>query len=155
MINEFRGKNLFLSNFYPFVGGQTVPVEPPAPILWKGQSYLTREHLYQAAKTTNVAEVGRIRRASSPALAKLLGKRCTLRAGFAEMQLDIMEQIVAAQFVQHPYLALRLLRTEDQELLEGNRWGDTFWGVDLRTQPAQGLNHLGKIHMKVRKFLAH
>ena len=71
------------------------------------------------------------------------------------MQLEIMEHIIAAQFVQHPYLPLRLLRTEDQELLEGNRWGDTFWGVDLRTHPAQGHNHLGKVHMKVREFLAH
>ena len=155
MINEFRGKNLFLSSFFPFVGSERTPAEPPAPILWKGQSYLTREHLYQAAKTTNLDEVGRIRSASSPALAKYLGKHCTLRPGFVEMQLDIMEQIVTAHFMQHPYLALRLLRTEDQELVEGNCWGDTFWGVDLRTQPAQGLNHLGKIHMKVRKFLRH
>ncbi len=156
MINEFRGANLFLSNFYPFIAGQTVPVEPPAPILWKGKSYLTREHLYQAATTTNLDEVARIRRASSPALAKLLGGRCTLRPGFdKQMMLDVMEQVVMAQFIQHPYLALRLLRTDDQELIEGNYWGDTFWGVDLRTHPPRGENHLGKIHMKARKLLRH
>ena len=155
MINEFRGKSLFLSNFFPFIRGQTIPVEPPAPILGKGQSYLTREHLYQAAKTANLDEVARIRRASSPALAKLLGGRCTLRPGFDKMQLDVMEQVVMAQFIQHPYLALRLLRTGDEELVEGNNWADTFWGVDLRTQPARGKNHLGKIHMNVRKLLRH
>lgn len=66
-----------------------------------------------------------------------------------------MEQIVTAKFVQNPYLALQLLRTGSEDLAEGNWWGDTFWGVDLRTQPAQGQNHLGKIHMKVRKLLAH
>lgn len=39
-----------------------------------------------------------------------------------------------------------LLRTGEQDLIEGNDWGDTFWGVD------QGIgdNHLGKILMQVR-----
>ncbi len=36
-------------------------------------------------------------------------------------------------------------------LQEGNRWGDTFWGVDLRT--GKGENKLGKILMRVRKEL--
>jgi hypothetical protein len=36
-------------------------------------------------------------------------------------------------------------------LVEGNRWGDQFWGVDLRT--GLGENHLGKILMKVRDEL--
>ena len=34
----------------------------------------------------------------------------------------------------------------------GNTWGDTCWGVDLRT--GQGENHLGRILMKVREELA-
>jgi ribA/ribD-fused uncharacterized protein len=155
MINEFRGKNLFLSSFFPYVGNQREPVEAPAPILWKGKLYTTREHLYQAAKTTFVEEVARIRNAETPALAKTLGKRCTLRPGFNQMRLQVMEQIITAQYTQHPFLALRLLRTEDQELVEGNRWGDTFWGVDLRSNPPQGQNHLGKLQMKVRRLLQH
>lgn len=34
-------------------------------------------------------------------------------------------------------------------LVEGNSFGDTFWGVDART--GKGENHLGKILMKVRE----
>ena len=37
----------------------------------------------------------------------------------------------------------------DAELIEGNTWHDTFWGVDLKT--GEGENHLGKILMALRK----
>jgi len=42
-----------------------------------------------------------------------------------------------------------LLATEDWELIEGNTWNDSFWGVCQR----KGENHLGKILMKIRKEL--
>ena len=37
------------------------------------------------------------------------------------------------------------------ELVEGNTWGDMYWGVDLHTM--KGQNKLGKILMKVRNEL--
>ena len=40
-----------------------------------------------------------------------------------------------------------LLSTEDSSLVEGNDWNDKFWGVCQ----GKGLNHLGRILMKVRK----
>jgi len=42
-----------------------------------------------------------------------------------------------------------LLDTGDQELVEGNTWNDTFWGVCR----GEGQNNLGKILMKVRMEL--
>ena len=42
-----------------------------------------------------------------------------------------------------------LLLTGDQEIIEENYWGDTFWGVCR----GKGQNHLGKILMKVRDEL--
>ena len=59
-----------------------------------------------------------------------------------------MEEIVRAKFGQNPVLADKLLATGDTLLIEGNTWGDKFWGVDTRV--GQGENHLGKILMKVR-----
>ena len=41
-----------------------------------------------------------------------------------------------------------LVATGDRELIEGNTWGDTFWGVDKNT--GQGENHLGRILMELR-----
>jgi len=39
-----------------------------------------------------------------------------------------------------------LLQTGDEELIEGNKWGDRFWGVCK----GKGKNNLGKILMKIR-----
>ena len=41
----------------------------------------------------------------------------------------------------------KLLDTGDTELIEGNNWHDTFWGVCK----GKGQNNLGKILMEVRK----
>jgi hypothetical protein len=46
-------------------------------------------------------------------------------------------------------LRQKLLATEDAILIEGNTWGDTFWGVCKGV----GKNHLGKILMAIRKEL--
>jgi predicted NAD-dependent protein-ADP-ribosyltransferase YbiA (DUF1768 family) len=59
-----------------------------------------------------------------------------------------MEQVIRAKFTQNPVLATRLLATGSMPLVEGNTWGDTFWGVDART--GKGGNHLGEILMAIR-----
>ena len=48
-----------------------------------------------------------------------------------------------------PELAEKLLATGEAELIEGNSWGDTTWGVykDI------GENRLGKLLMQVRQEL--
>lgn len=39
--------------------------------------------------------------------------------------------------------------TGDAELIEGNNWGDTFWGVCN----GRGENMLGKLLMEIRDYL--
>ena len=56
-----------------------------------------------------------------------------------------MLSIVRAKF-ENAYLRRRLIATGDAELMEGNDWGDRFWGVCR----GKGENRLGKILMKVR-----
>ena len=51
--------------------------------------------------------------------------------------------------MQHPELAEALLRTDDCELIEGNTWGDRYWG----TVDGYGENQLGQILMDIRKKL--
>lgn len=41
----------------------------------------------------------------------------------------------------------KLLATRDRMLIEGNDWGDTFWGM----VDGEGENNLGKILMRVRE----
>ena len=42
-----------------------------------------------------------------------------------------------------------LLATGDAELIEGNNWGDTYWGKCN----GQGLNRLGILLMQIRDYI--
>lgn len=138
-INEFTGGYRFLSNFYPAV------------LTWEGQTYLNSEAAFQAAKVLTAEERAPFA-ALDPSAAKRMGRRVPLRPDWEQVKDGVMEQVVRAKFTQNEYLGRMLLATGDAELIEGNRWGDTCWGVDLRT--GKGENRLGKILMKIRAELA-
>jgi len=139
MIKEFQGKYRFLSNFFP------------SEIWLDEERYPTVEHAYQASKTLNLAERALVGTAVSPGQAKRRGQRMTLREDWEDVKISIMKSLVEQKFTRHPDLKKQLLATENQVLQEGNRWNDTFWGVDLITE--LGSNHLGRILMNVRKKL--
>ena len=83
--------------------------------------------------------------------AKRRGRQVKLRPDWESVRLSVMARVVGAKFMQNPNLAVRLVATGMMPLVEGNIWGDTFWGVDART--GNGENHLGKILMNVREDL--
>ena len=60
----------------------------------------------------------------------------------------LMRDFIRKKF-ESPFLADRLIKTGDAELIYGNTWNDRFWGVCRGT----GENWLGKILMDVRKEL--
>ena len=68
-----------------------------------------------------------------PGKSKGVGRRVPLRPDWEEVKVGIMEEIIRAKFTQHPELAAMLLATGEKVLVEGNTWGDTCWGVDVRT----------------------
>lgn len=133
MIDYFSGQYKFLSNFYP------------APLTYAGDDYPSSEHAYQAMKSDDPAYRERVRRARTAGEAKRLGEDAVLRRGWDTTKLDMMLRIVRRKF-ENPELRRMLLATGDEELVEGNNWGDTFWGMCNGV----GDNHLGKILMKVR-----
>lgn len=139
VINSFRGEHGFLSNFYP------------AKVVYEGMEYPTSEHAFQAAKSPVTGVRMIIARASSPGDAKQLGRKIALRSDWENIKLQVMEDIVRAKFSQNADLRIMLVQgTGDAELIEGNTWGDEFWGVCN----GEGENHLGKILMEVRKELS-
>ncbi len=81
--------------------------------------------------------------------AKRKGRQVELRPGWDAVRLSAMEEVVRAKFTQNPDLAARLAATGTMPLVEGNFFGDTFWGVDAKT--GKGENNLGKILMKIRE----
>ena len=57
-----------------------------------------------------------------------------------------MRDLLRQKFAREP-LRSQLLATGEAKLIEGNHWGDTFWGVCR----GQGENHLGMLLMKARE----
>lgn len=56
-----------------------------------------------------------------------------------------MEDLLRLKFSNREVANLLIL-TGDEELIEGNWWGDKFWGI----YNGEGENHLGKLLMKIR-----
>lgn len=140
VIDKFSGYYRFLNNFYL-----------PAAVVLDGVPYPGVEHAYQAAKSDDVIMRAIVRQAATPGAAKRIGQRLLLRHDWEQVKLLVMEDLVRQKFTNHPELGQALLDTGDAELIEGNHWGDTFWGVCNGV----GENHLGKILMKVRQELRH
>lgn len=132
-IDSFSGDYSFLSNFY------LVDVE------FDGEVYPSVEHAYQAAKTHDISAREVIRNATSPGRAKRLGKAVEIHSEWDKTKISIMNELLVKKF-QDPELRLMLMNTEGSDLLEGNYWGDTFWGVCNGV----GKNHLGQILMSIR-----
>ena len=139
MIAGFFDKYRFLSNFWPVPGG----------IVLDGRSYTTVEHAYQAAKTEDYVERLKIHGAVSPGDAKRLGRKVKVRDNWEQIKLELMLNLVRDKFSPGTRLARRLVETGEDELVEENSWGDTFWGC----RQGVGQNHLGKILMQVRTEL--
>jgi ribA/ribD-fused uncharacterized protein len=136
-INFFRGENAFLSNMSEssFKVGQ--------------ETYPTVEHFFQAMKTTDSAQRAKILAAKTAGEAKKIGRTVTLRKNWTQIREEVMETALRAKFQQNPELKKKLIDTGDVELIEGNTWGDTFWGQ----VNGKGSNKLGKLLMKIRDEL--
>ena len=133
VVNSFTGEYRFLSNFYPSV------------ISIDGRPYPTVEHAYQAAKTGEPHQRNWIRDAKTPGEAKRRGRRVNIRPDWEQVKVAAMLILLRKKF-NIPELREKLINTEDAKLVEGNTWGDTFWGVCNGV----GDNNLGKLLMKVR-----
>ena len=147
MIESFSGRYNFLSNFYP------------AKIEHQGITYPTLEHYYVSMKVKNDQQIdGKfityidcrelIAKMPNPARVKQFGKIVKVRRDWDDVKLDVMLWGVREKF-KHTDLKDLLLSTGDQELVEGNTWNDTYWGICR----GEGQNNLGKILMKVRMEL--
>lgn len=135
-INKFSGSNAFLSNFYP------------CEIYIDGLCYPTAEHAYQALKTIDTLWRVKIQHCQSPSIAKRLGKKVPLNnpVWLKDRGLSVMRDIIARKMA-YKEIRDKLKETGEAELIEGNSWGDTFWGVCN----GKGENNLGKIWMEIRK----
>jgi ribA/ribD-fused uncharacterized protein len=151
--DEFMGENdyWFLSNF-----------AEGFPLAYKGSWFRTSEHAYAWSKVDpQDDEVDEwkdlISQADDPGQAKMLGRRCPIRADWEQVKFNVMREIVHAKFTQNLDAQRLLLATGDAYLQEGTFWGDDIWGViyeeDVPFYKRVGTNWLGTILMEVRTMI--
>lgn len=137
MIDSFKGQYAWLSNMAlldkPITDGVT--------------TYKSVENYYQAKKT-NIEKYWEQQVTLNPYESKQWGKQLPLRPDWDQVKLNVMWEALQHKFEQKRFQAL-LLSTDTQELVEGNTWGDTFWGLCK----GKGANHLGKMLMQIREGL--
>lgn len=81
MIDKFRGKYGFLSNFYE------------SPIEDENITYPTVEHYFQAQKTFNHEKKLKIAQATKPATAKKkMGRQVNLRKDWEDVKIQVIEK---------------------------------------------------------------
>jgi len=137
MINKFQGNTRWLSNFQE------------AEFVYQGITWKTTEHAYQAMKAVNTREFLAILNCETPSIAKNLGQLVEMDPLWDKIKLDVMYKTNLAKYSQNSWLKNALIATDGQDLIEGNTWNDTFWGVCN----GYGENNLGKILMKIREEL--
>lgn len=142
-ITSFKDDYAFLSNFYKCL------------ISYEGMRFPSVEHAYQAMKT----ETPNLRnhftvapmfphKLLTPSQAKYHGKSLDLRRDWEQVKVNIMYDLLKIKF-NNAHFRMLLEGTGTAELIEGNWWGDTFWGVCK----GKGENRLGKLLMRVRMEL--
>lgn len=131
-IASFQGEHRFLSNFWP------------AKVTYKGDVFNTTEAAYQAAKSDSPL-VRKTFTTMTAAEAKSAGRRVAMRPDFNGDRINVMRDLLEQKFAD-PALRAKLDETKGQELVEGNTWGDTFWGMTTKG----GDNNLGKLLMEIR-----
>jgi ribA/ribD-fused uncharacterized protein len=145
-INSFRGNYAWLSNYW----------HSPVKLRELGleRTFPTVEHAFQAAKVVFPFEpkfspqVDEIQAAATPAIAKRLGQKVTLRGDWEDVKVQVMRECLQWKFGhRNPDLQAALLATRPHHLIEGNTWGDRFWGVE----DGNGENMLGILLMEVRR----
>ena len=75
------------------------------------------------------------------------------QAVWEQVKFAIMLQIVMSKFAADAGLRAKLLATDDRVLIEGNTWGDRYWGAELVEAVWVGENMLGRVLMGVRERL--
>jgi len=142
IIEEFSGDYRFLSNFWP------------CEIKYKGFTFPSTEHAYQAVKWLCVSNNDQLildflGKATTAGKAKRMGRLIPIDAEIWDnAKVEVMKEITIIKYVEHIELGNLLKSTKNKYIQEGNSWGDVFWGIDLKT--GKGKNILGNILMHVR-----
>lgn len=146
MINSFRGQHRFLSNFW------TSHFTCQYSLIYRANyTFPSVEHFFQASKAVDAQGFDYVMKAYTPGQAKKRGRQVQLISNWDSVKDSVMYNGVFCKFSQNVELKTWLLNTAPQQLIEGNTWEDTYWGVCRGV----GQNKLGLILMTVRSQLTY
>lgn len=142
-IKHFKGDYFFLSNMYPI-----------EPFSIGKYTFKSTENFYMAMKFMDSQirydiSLKSPREAKKWSSNKVKSDPRNLRSDWHDIKLEVMEYALRHKFNQTKCRNL-LLKTGNVELIEGNTWNDTFWGVDLKDPEEPGQNQLGRLLMMLR-----
>jgi Uncharacterized protein conserved in bacteria len=140
-IDNFRGEYRFLSNF------------SPAIIVINNLTFQSTEAPFQAFKSCDPkiwAEFTHL----TPSESKRRGHEIECRNDWEEIKNHVMWDLLNIKFSQD-LLKAKLQATAPRNLVEGNNWHDTVWGVCIGCKkfgkhPPIGENRLGRMLMGIR-----
>ena len=144
-ITSFRGEYLFLSNY-----------DQHEPFVWRNVEFTSGEQAFAYGKSllapVKTKEWGdKVLMAATPGEAKKVGRSVPLNPDHWDtIKVQCMREITNAKFADVPEYAGRLMNTGARMLVEGNTWGDKFWGRCKEGDKWVGLNTLGVILMEQR-----
>lgn len=137
-IKQFTGDYHWLSNF------------ARCEINLNDKKYPSVENAYQSEKSED-PEWKELCQTNTPSSVKRESKKLKINVEeWDKRKMEVMKECIWQKFEQEPFKTL-LLITYDDHIQEGNRWGDEFWGINLKT--GNGQNNLGKLIMKKRSEL--
>lgn len=116
--------------------------------MW-GITFPSSEHAYVAAKTTDRNLQIQISKIKKPSDVKRFGRSIELRDDWEDVKVLLMLEILIAKFSQNKNLLVKLQEIPDEELVEVNEWGDTFWGICNNN----GFNILGRLLQVVKRII--
>lgn len=91
-------------------------------IVWRGRTWMTVEHAYQAAKFSNESVVDAIVQATSAHetknIAHLPENISKVNPDWANIKVSIMRELIRAKCDQHPYIKKKLLESGEMEIIE-------------------------------------
>ncbi len=115
-IDKFDGEYRWLSNFWP------------CKVTLDGIEFKCVENAYQAAKSLD-SEVRMSFIYITAGQAKRLGREIKIRDDWDKVKNDVMYELIHQKFFKNAELRKKLLDTNDDKIVEGNYWHDTYWGV--------------------------
>lgn len=157
-VQEFRGSYEFLSNMYSYPIPGRLLGHDGKQVVWPSS-----EHAYVACKCVRREDKFRLLDPdlADPREAKRFGRKVQIHPDWEEIKVRRMLEILRVKFAI-PELRTKLLATGNLELIEGNWWGDRFWGrgylveinppvLRVTIGGGEGQNWLGHLLMHVRR----